>query len=242
MIEEPQIIYEANDFLVVNKPAHWLVHQVTAKKGGKIITDWLLERYPEIGKVGDKPVERPGIVHRLDQETSGVLIVARNQPTFEYLKKMFANGFVRKNYLALVNGRLIGKGEINKPIGLIAGTTRRSILGKKMKMIKPAVTEYEVIKVFQYSVDEEVYYFTLLTVTPKTGRTHQIRVHLASIGHSVCGDKLYGPKKSVLEIPRQFLHAASVEFTLKEGERVKIDADLPDDLKEVLKRLLEAKI
>jgi 23S rRNA pseudouridine1911/1915/1917 synthase len=229
-----KVIHESRDIVAVYKPAGLLVHPDRSKKGGESLVDWLLLHYPEVRTVGDKPGERPGIVHRLDRDTSGVLIVARNQPTFEYLKKLFQKGEVRKTYLALVHGRLIGRGIINKPIGLKPGTIKRSVTAKKMKMIKEAVTEYEAMKVFQFSKGEELHYFTLLKVSPRTGRTHQIRVHLASIGHPVVGDSLYGPKKEILEIKRQFLHADSIELVLPAEGRVRLAADLPPELEEVL--------
>lgn len=229
------IIYENNDFLVINKPAGWTVHRpktaVPSREGEFFVTDWLLERYPEVKGVGDDPVLRPGIVHRLDKDTSGVLIIAKNQSSFEYLKNLFQTGQINKTYLALVYGKLLGRGTIDKPIGIKPGTVKRSTNARDMKMVKDAMTDYKVIKVLQGGK------YTLLEVHPHTGKTHQIRVHLASIGHPVVGDGLYGKKKEEINSPRQFLHAQGIEFTLKDGSRMKIEADLPYDLQEILQSL-----
>ncbi len=234
-LENIDIIYENNDFLAINKPAGWTVHRPKVagvdKLEGLFITDWLLKRYPEIKTVGDDPVLRPGIVHRLDKDTSGVLLIAKNQSTFEYLKGLFQTGKVAKTYLTLVYGKLVGRGVIDKPIGIRSGTIKRSTDARNMKMVKDAVTEYRVLKLLQGGK------YTLLEVHPKTGKTHQIRVHLASIGHPVVGDTLYGKKKEEIKLSRQFLHAQSVEFTLKDGSRMKIEADLPYDLEEILQSL-----
>ncbi len=271
MPENIAIIYENKDFLAINKPAGWTVHRPRVagvdKVGGLFVTDWILERYPEVKAVGDDPALRPGIVHRLDKDTSGVLLIAKNQPTFDYLKHLFQTGQVRKTYLALVYGKLLGKGKIDKPIGLKSGTVKRSTNAKDMnpvrsshetldpkfashywgvrsrdktaehfasngvKMVKDAVTEYRVLKVLRGGE------YTLLEVHPLTGKTHQIRVHLASIGHPVVGDGLYGKKDQGLNIKRQFLHAQGIEFPLKDDGRMKIEADLPYDLEEILQSL-----
>lgn len=230
-----EVIYKTKDFLALNKPAGMLVHPVF-HKGGKertqdvspVVTDWLLKHFPEVKSVGDNPEGRPGIVHRLDKDTSGVLIVPRNQKFFHYIKGLFQTHKMQKTYLALVRGRVLQKGIVNAPIGLRPGTTKRSVRGKNLKMVKEAITEYVPIRVYESA--------TLLRVTPRTGRTHQIRIHLASIGHPIVGDELYGKQKSE-GLSRQFLHAESIEFTTKKGERIKIEAPLPLDLKKVLAEL-----
>ncbi len=230
-----KIIYESPDYIVVDKPAGVLMHKVRIK-GGKqreeaTLADWVATRYPEIKKVGDDPETRPGIVHRIDKETSGVVVVARNQEYFEYLKNLFGKKNMAKKYLALVYGKLDSdKGVIEKPIGIKSGTIQRTIYGGKM--IKEAITNYKVIKKY----DE----YTLLEVLPKTGRTHQIRVHLASIGHPIVGDKLYGgkkEKKSLLGAKRQFLHAAELEFEARAGELVTFASPIPQDLANLLNNL-----
>jgi 23S rRNA pseudouridine1911/1915/1917 synthase len=190
-----------------------------------------LENYPEVKNVGDKPEERPGIVHRLDRDTSGILVVARNQQSFEYLKNLFQNHQVKKTYLALTYGYFKEKqGIINKPLGIISGSIKRTAHIKTARMIKEAVTNYKVEKEFEINKIK----VSLVRIEPLTGRTHQIRVHLASIGHSIIGDKLYGPKNQPIRLNRQFLHADSIEFTLPNGSQLKVSAGLPKELSKLL--------
>ena len=247
-MQEPKIIYEDENFLAVDKPAGLLVHGARFMDYGSknfeprtmnyepTLVDWLVERYPEIKGVGD-PVKlpngnygagdpnRPGIVHRLDRGTSGVMLVARNQKYFEYLKSLFQKHEIKKTYLALVRGELKEKhGIIDRPLGIKSGTTKRTV--HSAKMAKSAVTEYSVLRSSGGC--------SLLEVRPRTGRTHQIRVHLASIGHPVVGDKLYGPKKLLTTnhsplTTRLMLHALAIEFTTVEGRRIKIEADPPPE-------------
>jgi 23S rRNA pseudouridine1911/1915/1917 synthase len=237
------IIYENDDFAAINKPAGVLVHRPekgpksTQKEG--VLTDWIKERFPEALGVGDAPVLRPGIVHRLDEGTSGLLLIAKNQSTFEYLKGLFQKHEVQKTYLALVHGRMTGRGKIDKPIGLKSGSIKRSVNAKNMKMVKEAVTEYQVLKIFKrpdLDKEGEFKYYSLLRVHPKSGRTHQIRIHLASVGHPIVGDALYGRKKDDvgLNLSRQFLHAESLEFNMADGNRIKLEAELPSELQEFL--------
>lgn len=245
---EPQIIYEDKDFLAVNKPAGLLVHKVTSGKRQETseptLVDWILKNYPEIKGVGD-PVKlpngnygasdpaRPGIVHRLDKETSGVMLVAKDQKTFEYLKDLFKEHKIKKIYLALVWGEPKDRhGIIDKPLGIKSGTIKRTIHSDKMA--KEAVTEYRVLKHIEFpreSASSPRQSATLLEVFPKTGRTHQIRVHLASIGHPVVGDTLYGSKTANLkpQTSRLMLHALALEFTAPDGRRMKLEADLPKE-------------
>ncbi len=238
------IIYENDDFVAINKPAGMLVHRPengpkSAQATG-VLTDWIKEHYPEAKEVGDEPILRPGIVHRLDKDTSGILLIAKNQRFFEYLKGLFQKHEVKKTYLALVHGRMAGKGKIDKPIGLISGSVKRSVKAKNMKMVKEAVTEYQVLKTFKRPDPEkegEFKYYSLLRIFPHTGRTHQIRVHLDSIGHSIAGDELYGRQKENLGLERQFLHAESAEFNLEDGSRINMEAELPGELQEVLENL-----
>ena len=237
----PTIIYEDKQFLVVNKPPGLIVHHArhagTAnarravarvdEKPQPALTDWLLENYPEVAGVGDDPAQRPGIVHRLDKETSGVLLVARTQASFEYLKGLFQKHEIQKTYLAWVSGQpKKEKGIIDVPIGIRNGTTKRST--RSTKMAKPAVTEYKVLKT-EEKIDArgQGAKFSLLEVKPQTGRTHQIRVHLASIGYPVVGDHLYGPKAQPAWATRLMLHALSIEFTAANGKRVKFEAEQP---------------
>jgi len=234
----PQVIYESEDFVVINKPAGMAVHPARQPQGVTLV-DWLLARYPEMTKVGDDLRTRPGIVHRLDKDTSGVILVCRTQEAFAYFKKQFQEQRIKKTYLALVHNFLKSKsGLINKPLGLKKGTIKRTVHGRGTKMIKEAITRYKVKGLIRANKSP----FSLLEIEPLTGRTHQIRVHLASIGHPVVGDRLYGKGSRKLKIsnqektpPRLFLHAESLEFTTPSGQRLKVAADLPADLGNFLK-------
>lgn len=221
------------EFIAVDKPAGVLVHPVAGGVLEGTIAGEALSAYPEIANVGDAPKERPGIVHRLDRDTSGVLVICRTQPFFEYLKGQFQEHKVKKTYMALVHGRPAQKGKIDKPIGLRSGTTKRSASAKKMKMVKPALTEYETLS--SYAQGDEMY--SLVRLVPKTGRTHQLRVHLAAIGCPVVGDPLYGREKNQWNLKRQFLHAASLEFMMPDGRPMRIESELPKELKEILNHL-----
>ena len=191
------------------------------------LVDWLISCRPEIKNVGDDPALRPGIVHRLDKATSGVMVVAKTQASFEQLKKSFQEHRMRKTYYALVSGVPKNKkGTIDAPIGITSGSLKRSV--HSSKMAKPAVTEYSVLKNIGGGTGAER--CALLKVNPKTGRTHQIRVHLASIGHPILGDALYGTKTSrAIAAPRLMLHAATLEFSDDSGRRFAFEAPIPDD-------------
>lgn len=234
------ILYEDKDVAVLNKPAGISVHPAAHSPNEPALTKEILERWPEVKNVGDDPTLRPGIVHRLDKETSGVLVIAKNQTAFEFLKKQFQEREVEKTYLALVMGKMREKqGEIALPIGRSRKfgkfTTRVARMKNeelRIKKIREAKTKWRIAKEFKD--------FTLLEVKPETGRTHQIRVHLAAIGHPVAGDPLYGGKtnRSYREkLPRMFLHAESLKLKLPSGRVLLAEADLPSDLEEFLKSL-----
>ena len=214
------------------KPAGLVVHPSKIKNqkanNEKTLVDWILARHPEVQNVGDDPQTRPGIVHRLDKDTSGVMLVARTQSGFEYLKALFKKYEIQKTYLAVVEGKVKSRqGVIHLPIGMKSGTTRRTTFSKRMA--KEAITEYRVLRYGTHRGS----IVTVLEVTPKTGRTHQIRVHLASIGHPVVGDTLYGRKSDVRgpksEIRRLMLHALALEFTAAEGRRIRVEAEPPEE-------------
>lgn len=233
------VIHEEKGFVVVNKPAGVLVHRTLARRstsaGGErydepALADELVKKYPEMKNVGDAPEIRPGVVHRLDRDTSGIVVFARTQEFFNWLKKCFQAGEVKKTYRALVLGETPPRGIIDFPIGLKPGTTKRSVLARNMKMVKEAKTEYVCEKHFEYNGEK----FSLLTIHPHTGRTHQIRVHLLHIHHPVVGDQLYGKRENPFGLMRQFLHADTIEFPLPDGKRISLGADLPPDLEAVL--------
>ena len=234
MNREIEIIYEDKDILAVNKPSGIAVHGVLGKSSAApTLADALLKKYPEIENVGDDPALRPGIVHRLDKDTSGVMVVARNQKSFEYLKALFQGRDIKKKYLAIVSGVPKEKeGTIDRAIGIVTGSTKRSV--RSEKMAKPAITEYKVLKtVVAPDGQGRESSFSLLAVSPKTGRTHQIRVHLKSIGHPIVGDPLYGPKKQPPWATRLMLHAASIEFSGPAGDRMRFDAEEPEEFKKI---------
>ena len=238
----PNVIYEDADMLGIYKPSGLLMHHIANAPGREpTLTDWLLAHYPETATVGDDPALRPGVVHRLDRDTSGIVLVARSQEAFGYLKGQFQKHLVRKTYLALVAGEPSpAAGVIAKPIGIRPGTTRRSVHSTKMQ--KEAVTEYATLAVFKLPASDPTPYtlhplrrgsgqatrFSLLSVSPKTGRTHQIRVHLASIGHPIIGDTLYAKKKKAVIIPRLMLHAYRLEFSAPSGKALRLEAP-PDE-------------
>lgn len=236
---EPTIIYEDKNFLAVNKPSGWLVHEVGHGKQerAEALTNWLLARYPGLKSVGDLPAgrqvsqERPGIVHRLDQETSGIVLIPKTQEYFLYLKSLFKERKIKKVYLALVYGMLKTKrGVIEEPIGIKPGTIRRSV--GSGKMLKSAVTEYVVLGEFENKEGEK---FSLVEVSPLTGRTHQIRVHLKHIGNTIVGDSIYSRRKD--GIGRLMLHAAAVEFETSPGKKLRLEAEPPEDFEKILKSL-----
>jgi 23S rRNA pseudouridine1911/1915/1917 synthase len=246
----PEIIFEDKDCLVINKPAGLAVHG-----GGNIteatLADLLLEKYPNIKNVGDDPT-RPGIVHRLDMEVSGLMVIAKNQPSFENLKKQFKKREINKEYIALVYGKVEHEeSEINFPI-------KRASTGYKMAAMpiqsvdllsrktptsrdqgniegsfkaREALTTFKVIKRFVN--------YTLLSVKIKTGRTHQIRVHFFAYGHPLVGDPLYYTKKTKikndkLKLGRVFLMACHLSFKDLNGEKKDFKIDLSEDLKRFL--------
>ena len=227
------IIYEDKDIIVVNKPAGILTHPLRSDQNDTLINA-LLAYYPAIKDVGDDSPGgelRPGIVHRLDRDTSGLIIAAKNNQSFEYLKKQFAEKKIEKHYFALVIGKVKDKkGIITKAISRSKkdGKKRSALLDEKSKS---AWTQYWVLKYFKD--------YTLLDVFPKTGRTHQIRVHLASIGHPIAGDEQYKFKRQPLpeNLKRQFLHAHALKFKLLDGKIAEFKSPLPKDLKNVLDKL-----
>ncbi|MBI2594661.1 MAG: RluA family pseudouridine synthase [Candidatus Colwellbacteria bacterium] len=238
----PRIIYEDKNFLAVDKPAGLLTHSTTSSKEETLV-DWLKKRYPEVAKIGDDPKTRPGIVHRLDRDTSGIMLIARNQKYFEYLKNLFQTRAIKKTYRALVYGRVIPKkGSIKKEIRIKSGTTKRTVF--KGRSERAAVTEYKVLRHSALSLSNgSKEDFSWVELQPLTGRTHQIRVHLASIGHPVVGDKLYTSRKYKAVgqpyIGRQMLHAYSLEFSPAPGKRLKLAANLPADMKVALRAVFE---
>jgi 23S rRNA pseudouridine1911/1915/1917 synthase len=225
-----KIIFENKDVIVVDKPAGLAVHAGVGTSE-KTLVDFLLEKFPEIKNVGDVPEIRPGIVHRLDKETSGVMVVARNQKSFQYLKDLFKNRQIEKKYLALVHGRLKEKeGQVEGEMGRSKKDFRKQALvrGKiSVRKERYSLTHFEVKKEFEKSA--------LLEVFPKTGRMHQIRVHLHSIGHPIVGDKKYTFKEyRDISAPRMFLHAASISFIGSRNKKYFFESEVPEEFQKFM--------
>lgn len=227
---EIEIIYQDNDLVVINKPPGVLVHASPyQKEDQETIVSWLRNKFPQVIGVGDEPLFRPGIVHRLDKDTSGLMIAALSQRSFSYLKNLFQIRQIKKIYHAVIVGEVKqGHGRVEKPIGIISGSTKRSV--HSSKMAKNAVTEFKRVSLFKKNGET----FSLLSVSPLTGRTHQIRVHLAALHHPVVGDKLYGGKKNAGLAPRQMLHCFSLEFVSPSGLSLCLEAPYPEDFQNFL--------
>jgi 23S rRNA pseudouridine1911/1915/1917 synthase len=215
-----KILYEDADLLVIDKPAGLAVHPAPGHPSSTLVNA-ILSYLPALAKDADSL--RPGIVHRLDKDTSGLILVAKNRAAQANLSDQFKNRIVKKSYLALVKGKLTPlKGTIEAAIGRDPSHRQRMAVVSKGR---EARTEYRVIRYYGN--------YTLLEIKPETGRTHQIRVHLAAIGFPVAGDATYGLKSP--HFPRQFLHASQISFLLPStGARVEFTSPLPDDLEKVL--------
>jgi 23S rRNA pseudouridine1911/1915/1917 synthase len=226
-----KIVYETADIMVIDKPHNLVVHPGAGHKQDTL-SNALIAMYPGIAEVGDKA--RPGIVHRLDEDTSGLIVVAKTQPGYDYMKDLFLTRQIEKQYLTLVHG------VPGKMHDVISAPIERASTHVKMKVGsgKEAVTEYRILETNEKS--EGLDQMALLRVKLHTGRTHQIRVHMAHIGHPVVGDQLYGgyfKKADAQLINRQFLHAAQLKFKLPEGTLLDLQSELPEDLQEVLKKV-----
>lgn len=241
------IIYEDDDLSVVNKPARMMVHAGSgatddARNRGTLVNA-LLHHYEQLSSTGGEL--RPGIVHRLDKQTSGLIIIARNDAAHLKLAEMFSRRQMRKTYIALVHGDLKqDAGTINAAISRDAirrtRMTTRRVTGGRM-----AISHYEVVR----RIDSRFGKFTLVRVRIETGRTHQIRVHMASIGHPVVGDTLYGAPARIgiaqkdrtgesISLDRNFLHAAELAFAHpRTGRMLELSAPLPGELEDFLSRL-----
>ncbi|MFC1903425.1 RluA family pseudouridine synthase [Chloroflexota bacterium] len=217
------ILYEDDDLIVVDKPAGLTVHPAPGHPGHTLVNA-ILSHFPHLADISDSL--RPGIVHRLDKDTSGVMLVAKNKAAQDNLVDQFRTRSVAKAYLVLVKGRLTPeRGTIEAAVG------RDPRNRKRMAVVtsgREASTEYQVVRY----IDN----YTLLEVAPVTGRTHQIRVHLAAIGYPVVGDAVYGVKSPHLS--RQFLHACRLGFKLPStGEYVEFKSELPEDLARTLEKM-----
>lgn len=218
------VLYEDECLLAVDKPAGLVVHPGAGHRSGTLVHA-LLHREPTLAWPGQ--AERGGIVHRLDRDTSGVLLVAKTVRAHEALSRQFRDRSIRKTYLALVHARVVEPGRIDLPIG--RHPTERKRMSVQGRPARPAVSEYRPLEAFDA--------FTLLEVSPQTGRTHQIRVHLAARGMPIVGDQVYGGRRTS-SLGRQALHAAAIEFEHPEGgRRIRVESPLAPDIEEVLEVL-----
>jgi 23S rRNA pseudouridine1911/1915/1917 synthase len=224
---ELEVIYEDEQILVINKPFGLVVHPGAGLTGGTL-ANGLIFYYPEIKEVGS-PL-RPGIIHRLDKDTSGLMVVARTQAAYNFLKQQFEERTVEKIYLGLARGRFKEKeGIISLPVG--RHPALRQKMSVKSKKPRVALTRYEVLREFRHS--------TFLALKPLTGRTHQLRVHLAAIGHPLVGDSRYGQTQGNRrqQERRLFLHAFRLSFRHPlSGEKVEFESPLPPALEARLER------
>lgn len=221
------VLYFDESIVVINKAAGQVVHPGAGHSGGTLVNT-ALGLWPEMREVGEPT--RPGVVHRLDKDTSGVLLLARNQVAYEWLVKQFKSRKTQKTYLALVDGAP------PTPTGKIEAAVARDAQHRQRMAVayagsgRKATTEYHTIKGFGHH--------TLLEVRPLTGRTHQIRVHMAFLGCPVTGDRVYGRRKPSLPISRFFLHASRIKIMLPgETQFTEFSAPLPGDLEQVIKNL-----
>jgi 23S rRNA pseudouridine1911/1915/1917 synthase len=221
------VIFENNDLIVVNKPAGLVVHPAAGHAQGTLIHA-VLAHAPEIEGVGGEI--RPGLVHRLDKDTSGLIVLAKNELTQRFLQDQFQKREVEKTYIALVDGHpKSASGRVDAPIGRDLRERKRMAVVSTAKG-RPAITDYRVAEKFEDH--------SLLELTPHTGRTHQIRVHLAFIGCPVVGDRVYGKRKPSLPLPRHFLHAFRLKLQIPgETSFMLFEAPLPSELVEILKFL-----
>jgi 23S rRNA pseudouridine1911/1915/1917 synthase len=262
-----KVLYNNHGLIIIDKLAGMVVHPGAGFKG-ETLASALLYHFKDIKEVGED--HRPGIVHRLDKDTSGVILVAKTPEMYEFLKDAFAERKIKKEYIALVLGKMEKPhGFIETPIGksktdFRKQTVKDSPSAKATGDLRPAeakeaVTEYKVLeylplstsvvgpfmgssevadKSANYKKPENLDTYTLILVKLHTGRTHQIRVHLASIGHPLMGDELYGGKRIALKgLHRQFLHAKKIEVRLPDETWIEAESEFPEDLKDVLVNL-----
>lgn len=225
-----EIVYEHPHFIIINKPAGLLVHAAPSTKNEITLADWIIHNIKNIGHVGQ--LDRPGIVHRLDKLTSGLMIIARTNYGYQHFAELFHNRAIKKIYYALVKGDPAKQGTINFPIA------RDPIERTKMKAFDPSAFYPEHLKVrsaiTHYTVEQYYEDAALVKVSLETGRTHQIRVHFAAIGHPIIGDIVYGTKSPLIN--RQALHAQELQFTF-DNQFFTFQSDLPEDMQSVLKKL-----
>jgi 23S rRNA pseudouridine1911/1915/1917 synthase len=226
-----EIIYEHKDFFIINKPAGLLVHQPFRASTDITLVDWLLATHPNLASIG--PSERPGIIHRLDKDTSGLLIIPRTQRAYTFFGTMFRERTISKTYLALVQGHLEKPGTIDLYVGRDPrNPTKIAAFDHETAQhyirhgyrLRHAITHYRPLE--HYSN------YTLVEVKPVTGRTHQIRVHLGAIGHPILNDVVYGTN-TYPSLKRQALHASELTFSFND-QPFHFSSALPDDMQKTI--------
>jgi len=241
------VLYEDKDIVAVDKPAGLVVHP-DGKTKEPALTDWVLKHYPKAKNVGEPvetkewgTIERPGIVHRLDRNTSGVILIAKTKKGHAQLKEQFQNQLIEKKYYAFVHGDMKEPyGIIDKPIGKSPRDFRRWSAGRGARgELRPAETWWTLVAYARETGGG----YSFVEVEPKTGRTHQIRVHFKAIQHPVACDDLYAPdKKCELSIGRTALHASSITFTNTLGKKVTVKSPLPKDFLGVIEELFMTEV
>jgi 23S rRNA pseudouridine1911/1915/1917 synthase len=235
-----KILYEDKDILAIDKPSGISVH-ADGRSKAQTISDWFIKKYPKAKNVGEsiyidsKEIKKPGIVHRLDRETSGVLLLAKNQKVFEFLKEQFQNREIKKFYNALVWGwPKNDRGTVSKAIGRSPSDFRKRLAGRGARgELREAVTEYSVLKRLK---DKKGVKFSFIEVRPKTGRTHQIRVHMKFLNFPVLCDSLYDSKNTCPKsLGRLALHAREIVFKKLDGEKIRVASELPEEVQKMLK-------
>lgn len=240
----PEIIYQDNDLAVINKPAGMIVNNADTSRDEYTVQDFITEKFKVKNsklKIADETEfeNRGGIVHRLDKETSGVLIVAFNPESFVALQKQFKEKTIEKVYTALCHGKIVEEGEINVPIGRLPWNRMRFGV---LPQGRESYTKFKVVQYLTLQSGNHKEILSLVEVHPQTGRTHQIRVHFQYVGHPLFGDVLYAGRKTksfdrkLLE--RHFLHASKITFLHpKTGENMSFNAPLSSELKKFLEKL-----
>lgn len=253
---DPQILYQDKDLLIVGKPAGMIVNRADTSKGMVTLQDWIDKKFTDLGSRFtvkdegqymvsgynklDEFISRSGIVHRLDKETSGIIIVALSVEAFIAVQNQFKDGTVKKTYQALLHGRLTPQeGEINEPIGRLPWNRMRFGV---LKEGRPAVTLYKVLEYRELGTGKDAEIYSLVEVYPQTGRTHQIRVHFQHMGYPIVSDALYSGRKRGLSdrkiLLRHFLHASRITFKHPvTGIPLEFMAPIPDDLRVFLESL-----
>lgn len=235
LLKQIKIVYENEDIIVIDKSAGIVAHPSATHKRGTLVNA-LLAYCPAIANVGEDKT-RPGIVHRLDKDTSGLMVIAKNNDAFMHFKRLFQTQGVEKRYAALVAGEIIpNDGVINLSIARSKTIPAKQVaLQSKIDKFKAgarnAITYFKVLKRYKG--------WTLVEARPKTGRMHQIRVHFRAIGHPIANDKKYAfrRQKFIKKLDRHFLHAAYIKFISPKGDILEFSSPLPDDLKKVLDEL-----